>query len=124
MTSSRGRVRKVISTVKFVTKMFPSSIKVHLTLRGILKENPYAANCVSKNRLSFKSTAHAVHEQVTAAEVRNTVMFAHHNASLCLADHIGPMQCKNFPDSEIVKNYHCTQTKTACILSYAIAPRL
>ena len=78
----------------------------------------------SQTRLSFKSTAHPMHEQVTAAEVRNTVMLAHHNAALCLADHIGPMQCTNFPDSEIVKNYHCAQTKTACILNYALAPHL
>ena len=28
----------------------------------------------------------------------------------------------NFPDSEIVKNYHCARTQTACILNYAIAP--
>ena len=56
----------------------------------------------SQTQLSFKSTAHPMHEQVTAAEVRNTVMLAHHNAALCLADHIGPMQCKNFPDSEEV----------------------
>ena len=75
----------------------------------------------SQTRLSFKSTAHP---QVTAAEVRNTVMLAHHNAALCLADHIGPTQCKNFPDSEIVKSYHCARTKTACILHYALAPRL
>ena len=40
MTSSRGQVRKVISTVKFVAKMFLSSIKAHLTLGGILKVKP------------------------------------------------------------------------------------
>ena len=56
----------------------------------------------SQTRLSFKSTAHPMHEQVTAAEVRNTVMLAHHNAALCLADHIGPMQCTNFPDSRTI----------------------
>ena len=78
----------------------------------------------SQTQLSFKSASHPMHEQVTAAEVRNTVMLAHHNAALCLADHIGPMQCKNFPDSEIAKNYHCARTKTACILNYALAPHL
>ena len=34
------------------------------------------------------------------------------------------MQCKNFPDSEIAKHYHCACTKTACILNYALAPHL
>lgn len=62
-------------------------------------------------RLSFKSTTDPIHKKVTAAEVRNTVMIAHHNAALCLADHIGPMQRKNFPDSEVAKNYHCARTK-------------
>ena len=62
--------------------------------------------------------------EVTAAEVRNTMMIAHHNAALCLADHIGPMQRKNFPDSKIAQNYRCARTKTACILNYAIAPLL
>jgi len=81
------------------------------------------ASARSQTQLSFKSTAHPMHEQVTAAEVRNTVMLAHHNAALCLADHIGPMQCKNFPDSEIVKNYHCARTKTACILNHACRHR-
>ena len=61
---------------------------------------------------------------MTAAEVRNTMMIAHHNAALCLADHIGPMQRKNFPDSKIAQNYHCARTKTACILNYSIAPLL
>ena len=61
---------------------------------------------------------------MTAAEVRNTMMIAHHNAALCLADHIGPMQRKNFPDSKIAQNYRCARTKTACILNYAIAPLL
>lgn len=78
----------------------------------------------SKTRLHFKSTSHPVHEQVTVAEVRNTVMLAHHNAALCLADHIGSMQCKNFPESEIASNHHCAQTKTACILNHALAPYL
>ena len=78
----------------------------------------------SQTQLTFKSTTDPIHERVTAAEVRNTVMLAHHNAALCLADHIGPMQRKNFPDSEIAKNYHCARTKTACILNYALAPQL
>ena len=34
------------------------------------------------------------------------------------------MQCKNFPDSEIAKHYHCACTKTDCILNYALAPHL
>ena len=56
-------------------------------------------------KLDFKSTSDPVHTSATAAEVRNTVMIAHHNATLCLADHLGPMQRKNFLDSEIVKHY-------------------
>ena len=42
----------------------------------------------------------------------------------CLANHIGPMQGKNFPDSEIANNYHCALTKMACILNSALAPHL
>ena len=83
-----------------------------------------ALSARSQARLSFKSTTDPIHEKVTAAEVRNTVMIAHHNAALCLADHIGPMQRKNFPDSEVAKNYHCARTKTACILNYALALHL
>ena len=48
-------------------------------------------------------------------------MIAHHNAALCLSDHIGQMQRVNFPDSEIAKSYHCART---CILNYALAPHL
>ena len=33
-----------------------------------------------------------------------------------------PMQCKNFPDSEIARNYHCARTKTACVLNHALVP--
>ena len=78
----------------------------------------------SQTKLTFKSTTAPLHDKVTAAEVRNTVMLAHHNTALCLADHIGPMQRKNFPESEIANNYHCARTKTACILNYAVAPQL
>ena len=41
-------------------------------------------------KLSFRSASDPIHDQVTAAEIRNTVMIAHCNAALCLADHIGP----------------------------------
>ena len=51
-------------------------------------------------------------------------MIAHHNAALCLSDHIGQMQRKIFPDSEITKSYHCAWTKTACILNHAHEPYL
>ena len=51
--------------------------------------------------LNFKSASDPVHQKVTVAEIRNTVMIAHHNAALCLSDHIGQMQRKIFPDSEI-----------------------
>ena len=70
--------------------------------------------------LNFKSASHPVHQKETAAEIRNTVMIALHNASLCLSDHIGQMQRKHFPDSEIVKSYHFARTKTACILNHAL----
>ena len=59
-----------------------------------------------------------------AAEIRSTVMLAHHNAPLSLSDHLGPMNKQNFPDSKISKLYQCARTKTACILNYAIAPYL
>lgn len=49
---------------------------------------------------------------------------AEHNAPLSMADHIGPMLKKNFPDSEISRNYHSARTKTACILNHAVAPDL
>ena len=47
---------------------------------------------------------------MTAAENRNTVMIALHNASQT--------------GSQIVNVYHCARTKTACILNYAPAPYL
>ena len=74
--------------------------------------------------LGLWSVSDPVHVSATVAEVRNTVMIAQHNASLCLADHIAPMQRKNFPDSEIAKHYNCARTKTACILNFALAPHL
>ena len=70
------------------------------------------------------SASDPIHDQVTAAEIRNTVMIAHHNAALCLADHIGPMLRASITDSHIVKGYHCARTKTACILNYALASYL
>ena len=72
--------------------------------------------------LNFKSASDPVHQKVTAAEIRNIVMIAHHNAALYFSDHIGQMQRKNFPDSEITKSYHCAQTKTVCILNHALEP--
>ena len=78
----------------------------------------------SQSQLNFKSLNDPIQDKITAAEVRNTVMIAHHNAALCMSDHIGPMQRKNFPDSQIASGYHCARTKTACILNYALAPYL
>lgn len=42
----------------------------------------------SQAHLTFKSTTDPIHEKVTAAEIRNTVMITQHNTALCLADHI------------------------------------
>ena len=78
----------------------------------------------SQSHLNFKSLNDPINDKITAAEVRNTVMIAHHNAALCMSDHIGAMQRKNFPDSQIASKYHCARTKTACILNYALAPYL
>ena len=76
----------------------------------------------AQRTLGFRPVSDPVYASATAAEVRNTFMIAQHNASLCLSDHITPMQRKNFPDSEIAKHYHCARTKTACSLNYALAP--
>ena len=83
-----------------------------------------ATSMRSQSQLNFKSLNDPIQDKITAAEVRNTVMIAHHNAALCMSDHIGPMQRKNFPDSQIASGYHCARTKTACILNYALAPYL
>ena len=98
-----------------------------MTYKDILKVkiiNKWLKSLRSYTQLTLKSTTDPIHHRATAAEVRNTLMLAHHNAALCLADHIGPMQRKNYPDSETAKNYHCARTKTACILNYALAPQL
>ena len=71
--------------------------------------------------LQRHSASDTIHDQVTAAEIRNTVIIAHPNAALCLADHKGPMLRASITDSQIVKGYHCARTKTACILNYALA---
>ena len=59
----------------------------------------------------FKSVSNPVHQNIIAAEFRNAVMMAHHNAALFLSDHI-------------VKFYHCARTTTACILNCALAYEL
>ena len=51
----------------------------------------------SHSQLSFKSTTDPIHNKVTAAGVRHTVMLAHHNAALCLADHIWSYATKELP---------------------------
>ena len=91
--------------------------------RKIHKQKILFAKSQSKLSLNLHQTPY-IHDQVTAAEIRNTVMIAHHNAALCLADHIGPMLRASITDSQIVKGYHCARSKTACILNYALAPYL
>ena len=101
-----------------ITHQGARDIKRHAQCKSHSQRVKSARN---QSRLSFSATSSdSGSNEVTAAEVRNTMMIAYHNAALCLADHIGPMQRKNFPDSKIAKKYHCARTKTACILNYAI----
>ena len=63
-------------------------------------------------------------EKVTNAEVLFTGFILEHNLPFECSSHAGPLFRKMFPDSKIAAKYGCAATKTACIISHAIAPSL
>ena len=58
------------------------------------------------------------------AEILHTEFIVQHNISINTAEHLNKLYSKMVPDSKIVKNFHCSRTKTTCILNNALAPEL
>ena len=55
---------------------------------------------ITENKF-FKSVSHPVHQNIMAAEFRNTVMIAYHNTDLFLSDYIGQMKRKIYPTQRL-----------------------
>lgn len=51
------------------------------------------------------------------AETLFTNFITEHNLPVAVADHVGPLFRKMFPDSQIAQQYGCARTKTAAIMN-------
>ena len=45
-----------------------------------------------------------------------------HNLPLAVADHLSPLLRDVFPDSDMVRKYASSRTKTTCIVNHSLAP--
>ncbi|KAJ8032743.1 Zinc finger MYM-type protein 6 [Holothuria leucospilota] len=64
----------------------------------------------------FASDRSTEGEQVIRAEVLFSDFIVEHNLPIAVADRVGPLLRKMFPDSETAKKYGCARTKTTAIL--------
>ena len=67
-------------------------------------------------------TSESSADQVINAELLATDFLVEHNLPMAVADSLGPLFKKAFPDSKIAKQYHCGATKTSCIKNDALVP--
>ena len=64
------------------------------------------------------------HDQVTCAELYFTRFIAEHNLPFAVADHFNRLCPVMFPDSKIVAGFACARTKTAALITHALAPTI
>ena len=76
------------------------------------------------SQIPFVTDSFIQDKNVMKAKILHTEFIVQHNISINTAEHLNKLYSKMFPDSKIVKNFHCSRTKTTCILNNALAPEL
>ena len=76
----------------------------------------------ASNHVTDFFTSESSADQVINAELLVTDFLVEHNLPMAVADSLGPLFTKAFPDSKIAKQYHCGATKTSYIINDALAP--
>ena len=76
------------------------------------------------SQIPFVADSSIQDKNVMKAEILHTEFIVQHNISINTAEHLNKLYSKMFPDSKIVKKFHCSRTKTTCILNNALAPEL
>ena len=64
------------------------------------------------------------HDQVTCAELYFATFIAEHNLPFAVADHSNRLCPVMFPDSKIAAGFACARTKTAALITHALAPAI
>ena len=66
----------------------------------------------------------SIEDQTIRAEIYFAKLVAEHNLPFLVADHFSRLTKVMFPDSKIAEAYSCARTKTAAIITHALAPTL
>ena len=66
----------------------------------------------------------SIEDQTIRAEIYFAKFVAEHNLPFLVADHFSRLTKVMFPDSKIAEAYSCARTKTAAIVTHALAPTL
>ena len=69
-----------------------------------------------------QSDARMLSDQVCHAELCFTRFVAEHNLPFAVADHFNNLVLVMFPDSKIAAEFACARTKTAALITHALAP--
>ena len=64
------------------------------------------------------------HDQVTCAELYFARFIAEHNLPFAVAHHFNRLCPVMFPDSKIAAGFACAHTKTAALITHALAPAI
>ena len=78
----------------------------------------------ASSQIPFVADSSIQDKNVMKAEILHTEFIVQHNISINTAELLNKLYSEMFPDSKIVKNNHCSRTKTTCILNNALAPEL
>ena len=69
----------------------------------------------------LSTVTNKLNEKVTRDELLFSELMAEHNLSIATADNAGSLVREMFPDSKIAAKYKCKKTKTAHVLTGAVA---
>ena len=86
------------------------------------KVKPSERQPKQSNHVTDFFTSESSADQLKNAELLVTDFLVEHNLSMAVADSLGPLFKKAFPDSKTAKQYHCRATKTSCIINDTLAP--
>ena len=95
------------------------SVKKHVSKLKELRSQP----TIQASLASHQSTQR-FHDQVTCAELYFARFVTEHNLPFAVADHFNKLCSVMFPDSKIASEFACARTKTAALVTHALAPAI
>ena len=100
------QIKRHCANKKHCTRVFETTSQRQPTI---------SATCTTQSQLKLA-------EEVCRAELCFARFVVEHNLPFAVADHFNKLAASMFPDSKIAQEFACARTKTAALVTHALAP--